>query len=349
MTSRQRLLAAARHEKVDRVPVSPFGLGRLAKDSAIAQELIKKTDPFLSCGIGGPFLGKAAKTETETQGNVTITKTLTPKGELVRKTQRTEITSATVEFPLKTADDIEKILSIPFEPVEPNPQPFLDLRQELGEEGLALAGIGTAICVPATWFSPEDFCLLWADAPDAMEELVNVAARRINEFVRKACRAGVTDYRLVGGEYVTTQLGPAAVPSLLSAPDKELVDIIHEYGGIAYYHNHGPMMRFLAALADLGIDFLDPLEGPPYADVDLRQAKQVLAGRTCMVGNLDDMEVINQRPASEVKAIALERLEAAGARGFVLGGTASGTYVEQGARNFMAMVDAAEEFGWVDR
>ena len=349
MTSRQRLLAAARHEKVDRVPVAPFGLGRLAKDAPITKELIETTDPFLTAGIGAPFLGTAAQAETVTNGDVTVTTYHTPKGELVQKRQKTEITSATVEFPLKTADDIEKLLSIPFEPVEPKPQPFLDLKAELGEEGLALAGIGTAICVPATWFSPEDFSFLWADAPDAMKQLVDVAAERINDFVLKASRAGVTDYRLVGGEYVTVQLGPSAVPSLLSEPDTELVDIIHQHDGVAYYHNHGPVTRFLPDLADTGIDFLDPLEAPPWGDVDLRQATDVLRGRTCIVGNLDDMEVINQRPTDEVKAIAAERLEAAGARGFVLGGTASGTYREHGARNFMAMVKVAEEFGWVDR
>ena len=346
MTSRQRLLAAAHRDRVDRVPVSPFGLGRLPKDGPVAKELIEKTDPFLTVGIGSPLLGKAVQAEAATEGSTTTTVYHTPKGDLVHKRRRTEITSATVEFQLKTADDIEKLLSIPFEPADPNPTPFLELKESLGDEGLALAGISTAVCLPATWFSPEDFCLLWADAPDAMKHLVDVAASRVNDFVGKACQMGVTEYRLVGGEYVTTQLGPSAVPSLLKEPDTELVDIIHRHGGIAYYHNHGPMMRFLADLADLGIDFLDPLEGPPYADADLAEASRILDARVCMVGNLDDMEVINQRPTEEVKAIAAERLAAAGSRGFCLGGTASGTYTEHGARNFMAMVEVAEEFGW---
>jgi len=346
LTSRQRLLAAARMERVDRVPVSPFGLGRLDKDSPIAKELIEKTDPFLSAGIGSPFLGTAVDVDATAEGNTTTTVYHTPKGDLVHRRQRTEITSATVEFPLKTADDVEKLLSIPFVPAEPNPAPFLELKQQLGEEGLALAGIGTAVCLPATWFSPEGFCLLWADAPDAAKQLVNVAASRLNEFVDKACKMGVTEYRLVGGEYVTTQLGPSAVPALLKEPDMELVDIIHQHSGIAYYHNHGPIMRFLPDLADLDIDFLDPLEGPPYADADLTAARQALGDRVCMVGNLDDMEVINQRPTAEVKAIAAERLAAAGSRGFCLGGTASGTYREHGARNFIAMVEVAQEFGW---
>ena len=346
MTSRERLLAAARLERVDRVPVSPFGLGHLPFHSPMAQELIRVTDPFLTAGIGGPFLGRAVAAETVTEGNQSTTVYHTPKGDLRHVRQHTEVTSATIEFPLRTADDIEILLSIPFEAVEPNPRSFLELKQSVGEEALVLAGIGTAVCVPAEWFSPEDFCFLWADAPSAMKHLVDVAADRLNAFIDKACAMGVTEYRLVGGEYVTTQLGPAAVPGLISAPDGELVEIIHRHGGIAYYHNHGPIMRFLPEFAALGIDFLDPLEGPPFADADLGEARRLLGDRVCMVGNLDDMEVTNQRSETEVRALGAARLAEAGSRGFCLGGTASGTYGEHGARNFMALVDVAEEFGW---
>jgi hypothetical protein len=61
-----------------------------------------------------------------------------------------------------------------------------------------------------------------------------------------------------------------------------------------------------------------------------------------MVGNLDDMEVIDRLPEAEVCALAAERLEQAGTTGFMLGGTSSGTYTERGASNFMAMVRVAE-------
>lgn len=345
MTSRERLLAAARLERVDRVPVSPFGLGHLSPRGALAEELIRETDPFLTAGIGSPFFGRALKTETFSEGDRTTTIFHTPKGDLRQVRQRTEITSATIEFPLRTADDIEKLLSVPYVPAEPDPTGFLEWKQRIGEEALVLAGIGTAVCFPANLFSPEDFCLLWADAPEAMQDLVRVAADRLNAFIDKACTLGVTEFRLVGGEYVTTQLGPAAVPSLLSEPDAEVMSIIHRHGGIVYYHNHGPMMRYLPALAALDIDFLDPLEGPPYADTDLREARRILGDRICMVGNLDDMEVIESCSESEIRRLGAERLEAAGTRGFCLGGTASGTYGERAARNFMALVEVAEEFG----
>ena len=83
---------------------------------------------------------------------------------------------------------------------------------------------------------------------------------------------------------------------------------------------------------------------PPWGDCDLVEAKRVLQGRVCIVGNLDDMEVIDKLDEATVRAIARERLQQAGPDDFVLGGTSSGTYTERAARNFMAMVEVAEEF-----
>lgn len=61
MTSRQRILAALRLEQPDRVPVSPFTLGKLDLEDAFTWEFIRCTDPILTLGGGGqPFLGGTA-------------------------------------------------------------------------------------------------------------------------------------------------------------------------------------------------------------------------------------------------------------------------------------------------
>ena len=101
-------------------------------------------------------------------------------------------------------------------------------------------------------------------------------------------------------------------------------------------------MRYLEYFAQIGMDSLDPLEAPPWGDADLGEARRRLGDRVCIVGNLDDMEVVDKLPTEEVLAIARERLEAAGDRGFMLGGTTSGTFGEQGARNFIAMAEMVE-------
>ncbi len=337
------MLCVLRGGEPDRVPVSPWGFGHVDPESDVGRDLTAACDLWIEAWCGGfHFSGAALDAETIVNGPVTTTVWHTPGGDLVSRRQKTDVTAATIEFPCKTADDVQALLSVPYEPLPTDFSRFHDTRRRYGDEALVCAGSLNAVCWPAETLSPEDFCLLWADAPDLMREMCRIGAERLLPYVEAGGKAGVDCWRVIGGEYVTVQLGPAAVPELLTPFDTKQVDVVHHYGGLVHYHNHGPMMRYLDALADLGIDSMDPFEAPPWGDADLAEASRVLSGHTCMVGNLDDMEIVERLPEDEVCAIAAERLEQAGSTGFMLGGTSSGTYTERGARRFMAMVRVAE-------
>lgn len=346
MTSRERMLAACRGERPDRIPVSPFGLGHLDPDGAAAAELIERTDPFLSIGLGGSvFAGAAVEATSKQEDADTVTHIQTPRGQLVQRYRRTDITGCMVEFPCKNADDVEAYLSIRFVPAEPQVETFLERRRQIADAALLLAGIGDPICFPASILSPEDLCLLWMDAPDLLRRCVEVAHERLLAYVDTACRAGVDAYRIVGGEYATEQLGPGGFDALVTPWDTELVALMHRHGALAYYHNHGYVDTYLETFADLGIDFLDPLEVPPYGNVDLGAAHRRIGDRVCLVGGLDDMEVLETRDEATVRRMGRAHLEAIGHEsGFCLGGTASGTYTEKAARNFIALVEESEHF-----
>ena len=346
MTSRERILSAIRLETPDRVPVTPFGLGKLDPDGAVARELIEKTDPILTVGYGAnAFIGSGVQITTTVDGDRTVTAIHTPKGDLTRVVRRTEITSATVKFPLETLDDVERFLSIPYVPPEIDSGLYHQRKDEVGEEALVMVGVGDGVCFPADWFSPEGFCLAWADDPEMVVKLTSIAADRVNACVDRLCSAGVEAFRIVGGEYASVQLGPKGFDALVMPFDAELVHTIHRHDAIAYYHNHGPVMQFLERFAELGVDAVDPFEAPPWGDCDLVEAKARIGDRVCLVGNLDDMEVVENRPVDEVQEMARALLEMAGPDGYLLGGTASGTYTERGARNFMALVEVAEAYG----
>ncbi len=340
MTSKERLLATMRFEKTDRVPVAPWQFGRVDRESALGRELLAKTDIMVDIGISGdPILGKGAKTETEQLGDTTVTVLHTPKGDLTHKYRRTEITGATVEFFLKGPEDIEKMLSIPYEAPEIDASNYFKLQEFLGDDGMALVGFATGVAIPASWFSPEGFCLAWADEPELVEKLVAVMNERLVDWIDELGEMGVEAFRLVGGEYASVQLGPDAFQRLCVQYDRELVAIMHKHGAIAHYHNHGPTMRFLEQFVEIGMDSTDPFEAPPWGNCDLREARRRMGDKVAILGNLDDMEIINQLPTEQVLAMARERLEAAGDRGFILGGTSSGTYGEHAARNFIAMAE----------
>jgi hypothetical protein len=345
MTSRQRMLAAIRHEPVDRVPVAPFGLGRLDPAGEMAAELIEKTDPFILTRAGGdPLMGSNPDVTVTEEGPDRITLYHTRIGHLRQVYHRTEVTGYWTEFPAHNAEELEALISMPWEQAEVNAEPFLARKAEIGENGLVLAGIENGICFPARFMSPEDMCLLWAEAPNLMRDVVAEANRRMEDFVHRASQQGVDGYRIIGGEYASEMLGPRGFAALITPYDTSLVSVIHSYGGIAHYHNHGDVNLFLEAFAELGIDSLDPLEVPPFGNVDLGDAIRRIGDRVCLVGGLDDMEILETRSTEEVLALGWETLRRAGSRSFMLGGTTSGTFTERAARHFIALVDVARAF-----
>ena len=349
MTSRERLLTAIHRGTPDRVPIGPYTLGRLDFDAPFTREFIRAVDPLVDTGCGGNMIwGQSAPFEKLPLEHVRdqvveVIVLHTPKGNLLRKTRRTKIMTSQTEFFCKTPEDAEKVLSVPFTPPSFNLKEYFRQRESVGDEGLVLIGIPDGICWVAELYSPEDFSMLWIDAPDVMRKLVRTAADRINAATEELAKSGVEAFRIVGGEYASVQLGPTAFEELVVEPDAELCDIIRKNGAVSYFHNHGPVTRYYDAFRRIGMDALDPLEAPPWGDCDLAEAKRRIGSDICMVGNLDDMEILEKLPWEEIEPIARERLSAGGPDAFIFGGTASGTYTEIGARNFMRLVPLAEE------
>ncbi len=329
--------------KPDRVPVTPYGFGRVPEAGEMGRRLLRECDPFIGASVGGGdwFLGAAAMTRSEKHDGRVYSAIETPAGELVARSQSTEKTSAQVEFFCKNAEDVQNLLAIPWDPPEVDVTPFIERRDEIGEEGLVGVGMTNPGGIPARFLSPRDYSLLWIDEQEVFMRLCEVAAERCRRWVEECCRQGVDCFRIIGGEFASTQLGPEGFRKTMLRFDRPLVDLMHRNGALAHYHNHGPMDRYLEMIAEIGVDSLDPLEGPPWGDTTLAECKQRIGDRVCLLGNLDDMEVIEKVEGEEIERLAAECIEAAGPDGYLLGGTTSGTFTERGAENFLRMVDVS--------
>ena len=208
-----------------------------------------------------------------------------------------------------------------------------------------IADIPKAVSSLAEILSITSFSLLWGDEPDFVHTVVTRAEERLLMFVEKAGRLGVDAFRITGAEYITQQFSPAAYDSLCRDQDRELVESIHRHNAIAYYHAHGDVGAYLETFASLGIHALDPLEVAPYGDVDLADAKARIGSSVCLVSGLDDLDVLSGTDVEAIRAMARKCLDTCGPTGYCLGGTASSAYGPEAARNFMALVETAEQYG----
>lgn len=345
MTSRERMLAAIRGETPDRIPVAPWGLGTLPMASRLGQELLDCTDPFIDIGLGcNPVDGALWAPEEQRDSAVRRLRVRLADRELTAAYTTTAQTTAATEYLCKSADDLCALLAAPY--VEPLPDcaAYHVLKAEVGDRGLVIMGFGNALNYLHDALGPELCCRLWAEEPELLSWAAGVAAERIACVIARACEGGVDCLRIYGGEYATELMGPRAWEALVAPFDRPLVELIHSYGAIAHDHNHGRMARWLDRIAALGIDSLDPIEQPPYGDLPMGEAWRRIGDRVCLVGGLDDMEVLETRPWAEIEPLARQVLDAVGQTHFVLGGTSSSLYGERGARHFIRLVSLVTEY-----
>lgn len=349
MTSRERLLAAMRLERPDRVPVAPFlNLGWLDQAGpAMAERIVRECDVLLEVGsISGisMVLGKQAAgiTRSWTEGNSHYTAIDTPKGELRSAYTTTEKTGCTTEFFFKGPEDVERFLSVPYEPMEVDTSAYHQAAARFGEELLVMGSCIDAAFVPGFWFSPEDFMLNCMEDFDLIKLLLDTVQPRLLDYVRSCKKGGVQGFRIIGAELASqTLMSPPWFPRLVLPYDAELHAEMRRDGGFAHMHCHGKITEILEQVADTGPTTLDPLEGPPGGNLELADAKRRIGDRVCLLGNLDDLQVIGVAGREKLTDLSLACIEAAGPDGYMLGGTTSGIYTPEIAEGFLTMAEAA--------
>jgi len=327
MTVQQRVLTTLRCQQPDRVPIflflNPYTTNWATEDSSY-DELMEYTaayaDVVYDWGCpGGFFYCADVKVETIAKEHGQVVSCVdTPKGQLLcgrGESQRW----------IKTKDDVEKLLSIPYKPVEPDLSVFFRTKAELGDKVVAQVTLADPICI-AGMICPESLAIWTITDREMLVELLDVAFERICHQLEYLLRNGVGPiYYFNGPEYALPPLmSPHHFDEFVVKYDSQLVANIHEYGYFTIIHSHGEVNNFLEKFAyDIGTDGLNVLEPPPMGDVCLADAKRRVGKQTCLIGNIqyDDFARCSK---DEIEWLVKECIrQAAPGGGFILSPCAS--------------------------
>ena len=180
MTARERLWAALNGQQPDRVPIwmlyprEHYGtyvdVHTLPSYARVMPHIWNRTDWLDRRNLAsGTFYTAAAEVETEVEerGGWTITRrTLhTPLGDLTSEHRQDQenASGAKTEYYCKEIGDLDKVLSIPYQPVEPDLTAFHEAAGKLGDDGLMMVSISMPIGVAYGLTHPETFAHLDAD------------------------------------------------------------------------------------------------------------------------------------------------------------------------------------------
>jgi hypothetical protein len=363
VTSRERLLAALRRQEVDRVPLHVRGVNfwderwvetRHESYGPVVEAVGEHGDPFIGWGAGGgPLLSGSSEVRHEsevragTDWDEHVTTMHTPRGPLTARhlSSKRGLPGMQTEHYVKDLDDLERILSVPFEPLRPDTSGFFALRERIGERGLVTCDFVNPVTHLHDLVGSE-LLDIWSLTERArVEAFIRAWAERLADLIAHLLREGVGPvFRTLGHEFAVPPLmSPRDFRQLCIEPEARIHGMIHEAGGLVHIHCHGPMDKVLEGFIDIGCDCLHPIEPPPMGDVELAEAKRRVGHRICLEGNLQIGDLY-AAPTREVVAKTEAAIRDGGPSGFILCPTASPhteVLTDLTVRNYLAMIETA--------
>ncbi len=387
-TSRQRLLTAFRGAVPDRVPVNTYELSgfdsrdwynrqpayaRLMDRVRGDTDCITNWNPAIrapggaadrSVGSGTAYLDHAlaessspvpVERKVDSDGRrERITETAhTPSGPVRRVIQVEDGVNTIwqVEHWCKSTEDVDRVLSIPFEPLDYDASDHVRVRAELGDRGLVMASLSDPAYVAADLMSMEDF-LVWAVSNlDHFARTVAILGERVKENLkRQLARCVVDAYRVCGPEYFTPPYHrPEMFERFVLPHVSDMVRIVHDAGALVRVHCHGKISRVLDMIIATGCDGVDPCEAPPAGDIALGEVKGRCAPAGVSVWGTVQLEMLEFAEAGIVRDHVRQCMtQAKAGGGYVLVPCAAPINADLSSRtesNYMTMIEAALEFG----
>src|SRR5512136_2472514 len=376
-TSRRRLFTALAGRTPDRVPINTYELaGRNSRDWYNQQPSYRRLMDFIRAHTDcitnwNPrpatdrytceerFLCSDFPVEiemrSETVGEFDRTTRIchTPKGDLRSVTQAAPDVHTTwqVEHWCKSTADVDKALSVPYEPARYDASDLVRVRGELGEEGLLMASVGDPAYLAADLMSFQDY-LMWAfEETDHFAHTVGVIAERVMENLRRQLDCCVLDlYRIVGPEYFTPPYLPPAMFRRFVLPHvTKMTRLIHARGAKVRLHCHGKMRQVPDMVLETGCDGIDPCEPPPDGDIELDELKRRCQGRSVSLWGNIELKFLEQGTPDQVRAEVRKIMaQAKDGGGFALMPTAAPINIPLSPNtevNYKAFIDAGLEFG----
>lgn len=257
----------------------------------------------------------------------------------------------TVEYLLKTIDDIKLYLELPDDIFDEkiDVAHLVDEERKLGDRGIIMVDTEDPVCAVAALFTLEDFSVFAFTEPELCHRLLEKHARYIHKRTEKVAKDFPGRlWRIYGPEYVTEPLLPAPFfNDYVVRYTGPMVRQIKENGGLVRIHSHGRIRNVVDYFIQMGADATDPIEPPPHGDVELRYMREKYGKQLVLFGNIEiaDIEHMPSDLFRDLVKKAIADGTTGEGRGFVLTPTSApyGRIIsELTFRNYRIMVEEVE-------
>ena len=292
--------------------------------------------------------------EKENDGTEKVTLN-TPKGPLCQETKivpgtEQEVLKVTSKHYIQELEDIDRYLSISYEPSDIGITKVREIERTIGNRGLVQVTFFDPLGAVYLQIEPEKF-LTWSILEkEKLKSFTQIIYKRIKNEISSFLEAGVGDvFYFNGPEFILPpSQSPEFFDEFVTFYDTKLFDLIHSYGKLVIVHSHGKINNFLKKFADMGVDALHPIEPLPSGDVDIADAKRQYGTDICFIGNIQYQELVDCK-TDEIEVRVKKLINDASAGGGLVVSPCSGLYEvplsKKVAQNYIAMIDAVRKYG----
>jgi hypothetical protein len=327
LSGRELLLKVLYQQSGDRIPVSPFIHVNYVKEFYGTHDIdwVEKTPDvyrhfgfdvmhrnctpvYEAYGPEAPEWRIDVHIEPDGRDETRTTLIHTPEGTLrcvqaTRWTYEWDTEDSPVEFFIKTEADLD--LFIKYQP-PPSPTDTRDIRRAqaaTGEDGVTAPWIQGAFNLIAYYYRKLDDLLVDAlTNPDFYHRLMRWGLERYKNHLEWMI-AAQPDVISMGGNIANGKLvGPSFFRQYIWSYEKELIEFIQSRGVVSLYHNCGYARKLLPQYPSLEMRAYESLTPEPHGDTVLSEAVEQFGGRTTLIGNIDQIDLLRNGTPAEIEA-----------------------------------------------
>lgn len=156
--------------------------------------------------------------------------------------------------------------------------------------------------------------------PETMHAFLASANAQVVRVIEEIGRSGAAPLFCIYAHemFVPPWMGRRLFDEWIFTYDKVVNDAIHRIGGRLRSHCHGNCMTLLERMAEMGVDAIEPLEPPPFGDIDLAVAKRRVGDRMVLSGNIPSQDFVFTTPEETRQRVKQAIAAAAPGGGFTL-------------------------------
>ena len=365
MKSRERLTRLFQGKEIDRIPIwllSPFhkiqwypDIYSIPEYAPLIPYIDAYCDTFNRRYYSRAFCYSASEKihlseeKTQLDDGFKMTNTISCGALSLSKSYVRTSKGSTLTSYVKTIDDLDIVLQMPFEPLQPDVSSYFIEKKELGDKGLMMLDLGDPLEILYHLMSAEDFSIFSLTEYNKILEFTDIMYVRIYDWYKYFLERDVGEvFFIVGAEFAGPPLvSPNKFNELSVRYVKGLVDLVRSYGKWSIVHYHGNLFQILEGLKVVGMDGLHTIEAPPIGNCTLTQARQVLGEQTILIGNLqyDDLQ---NKSADEIDKAVFDIMQEGKSGKFIISPSAGpydGKPDKKIIDNYITFIKSAIKYG----